>query len=81
MWWHASTYGIDSFMNRLPAMFTMIEPGELRSDSANHGAVGQRAWSGPHDASSIIIQCGTQLLGGDDAVAGVGRSADGPVGR
>jgi hypothetical protein len=36
MCWYASTYGMDSFMNRLPAMFTMIEPGELRSERANH---------------------------------------------
>jgi hypothetical protein len=29
---HAATYGMDSFMNRLPAMSTMIEPVELRSE-------------------------------------------------
>ena len=53
MWWHASTYGIDSFMNRLPAMFTMIEPGELRSDRANHGA-STSGTVGPHHASSMM---------------------------
>ena len=53
MWWHASTYGIDSFMNRLPAMFTMIEPGELRSDRANHGAP-TSGTVGPHHASSMM---------------------------
>ena len=40
-------------MNRLPAMFTMIDPGELRSDSANHGA-STSGTVGPHQASSMI---------------------------
>ena len=39
-------------MNRLPAMLTMIDPGELRSDSANHGAP-TNGTVGPHHASSI----------------------------
>jgi hypothetical protein len=53
MWWHASTYGMDSFMNRLPDILTMIEPGELRSDNANHGAP-TSGTVGPHQASSMI---------------------------
>src|ERR1700733_11297029 len=52
MWWHASTYGMDSFMNRWPDMLTMIEPGELRSDSANHGAP-TSGTVGPHHATSM----------------------------
>ena len=40
-------------MNRLPAMLTMIEPGELRSDSANHGAP-TSGTVGPHQASSMM---------------------------
>ena len=39
-------------MNRLPDMLTMIDPGELRSDSANHGAP-TNGTVGPHHASSI----------------------------
>lgn len=39
-------------MNRLPDMLTMIDPGELRSDSANHGAP-TSGTVGPHQASSI----------------------------
>src|ERR1700737_3719856 len=52
MWWHASTYGMDSFMNRLPAMLTMIAPGEFPSHSANTGAP-TNGTVGPHQASSI----------------------------
>ena len=39
-------------MKRLPAMLTMIDPGELRSDNANQGAP-TRGTVGPHQASSI----------------------------
>ena len=39
-------------MNRWPDMLTIIDPGELRSDSANHGAP-CRGTVGPHHASSI----------------------------
>ena len=57
----------------------MIDPGELRSDSANHGASDQRHRRTPpgvlHD-----VQCGAELLGGQDAVTGVGHGADGPLG-
>src|SRR5258708_34219115 len=53
IWWHASTYGMDSFMNLLPDMFTMIEPGELRSDRANHGAPANGT-ARPHHAPSMM---------------------------
>src|SRR6201986_1187922 len=39
-------------MKRLPDMLTMIDPGELRSDSANHGAP-TSGTVGPHQASFI----------------------------
>ena len=39
-------------MNRLPDMLTMIDPGELRSDNANHGAP-TSGTVGPHHASSM----------------------------
>src|SRR5215475_163662 len=44
---------MDSFMNLLPDMLTMIEPGELRSDKANHGAP-TNGTVGPHHASSMM---------------------------
>ena len=40
-------------MNRWPDMLTMIEPGELRSDNANHGAP-TSGTVGPHQASSMM---------------------------
>ena len=39
-------------MNRLPDMLTIIDPGELRSDRANHGAP-SNGTVGPHQASSM----------------------------
>ena len=66
-------------MNRLPLVLTMIEPGELRSDSANHGAP-TSGTVGPHQASSMISSAAPELFGGEDAVAGVGDRADGPFG-
>src|SRR6202008_5107558 len=39
-------------MNRLPDMLTMIDPGELRYDNANHDAP-TSVTVGPHHASSI----------------------------
>src|ERR1041385_575862 len=39
-------------MYRLPAAFTMIEPGRLRSARQNHGPLGS-GMVGPHQASSI----------------------------
>ena len=40
-------------MNRWPDMLTMMEPGELRSDNANHGAP-TSGTVGPHHASSMM---------------------------
>ena len=66
-------------MNRLPDMLTMIEPGELRSDSANHGAP-TSGTVGPHHASSINSRAAPELLGRQYAVAGVRLRADSPFG-
>ena len=56
----------------------MIEPGALRSDSANHGPLGSGIVGPPPDVFPHI-ESGTELFGGDDAVTGVGRGIEGPV--
>ncbi len=52
MRWVASTYGSDSFMNRLPRALTMRLPGRLRSARQNQGMRGNGI-DGPHQASSM----------------------------
>src|SRR5690349_15360789 len=49
--WVASTYGLASFMYRLPAALTIIEPGRFRSARKNHARPGS-SMVGPHQASS-----------------------------
>ncbi len=60
-------------------MLTMIAPGELRSDSAIHGAP-TSGTVGIHQASSMISSAAPELFGRQDALAGVGLGADRPLG-